>query len=79
MSTQRRHSKVWKYCTLVSENVVICNVCQRQMSYHNTSNIRSHLATHIRNPEHNTTLDYVPPLPYQCVPPPPQYKMEPRT
>lgn len=63
----RKHSKVWEYCTLISQNEVLCNVCKRTLIFHNTSNIRSHLATHIRHPERNSTLEFVPPLPYQNI------------
>ncbi|RXM34045.1 hypothetical protein EOD39_14491 [Acipenser ruthenus] len=44
VSTNRRKSKVWQYYTQLSENHVECNVCKKQLSFHNsTTTMRKHL------------------------------------
>ncbi|KAG5844537.1 hypothetical protein ANANG_G00163550, partial [Anguilla anguilla] len=40
----RRKSKVWNYYTQMSETHVECNVCKKQLSFHNsTTTMREHL------------------------------------
>ncbi|XP_062341640.1 zinc finger BED domain-containing protein 4 [Osmerus eperlanus] len=42
--TERRTSKVWNYCTQLNETQVECNICKKQLSFHNsTSSMREHL------------------------------------
>ncbi|XP_041090485.1 E3 SUMO-protein ligase ZBED1-like [Polyodon spathula] len=44
VSADRRKSKVWQYYTQLSESHVECNVCKRQLSFHNsTTTMREHL------------------------------------
>ncbi|XP_069042563.1 E3 SUMO-protein ligase ZBED1 [Lepisosteus oculatus] len=43
-SVDRRKSKVWNYYTQLSESHVECNVCKKQLSFHNsTTTMREHL------------------------------------
>ncbi|MGH0169612.1 UNVERIFIED_CONTAM: hypothetical protein FKN15_056646 [Acipenser sinensis] len=44
VSADRRKSKVWQYYTQLSESHVECNVCKKQLSFHNsTTTMREHL------------------------------------
>ncbi|KAJ8402168.1 hypothetical protein AAFF_G00370330 [Aldrovandia affinis] len=43
-SVDRRKSKVWNYYTQLNESHVECNVCKKQLSFHNsTTTMREHL------------------------------------
>uniref|UniRef100_A0A1B6CIZ7 BTB domain-containing protein n=1 Tax=Clastoptera arizonana TaxID=38151 RepID=A0A1B6CIZ7_9HEMI len=50
-------SPVWQYCTRISRTTVQCNICDRIMVYHGTTNIKVHVERHFRlvpKKSHNT-------------------------
>ncbi|XP_017846872.1 uncharacterized protein LOC108602989 isoform X2 [Drosophila busckii] len=38
-----RKSYIWNYCEKLSENSVMCNLCNRRMRFHGTANVITHL------------------------------------